>query len=220
MAGVVVQGPFRSAYRARARRNNRKASTVLELVVIMVVIAIVAAVALPALMSAQMSAKKAGCQNHFRQVGLAVHARLSSHGQFPSNEPIVWPIALGEYLQDRVLVAALTSSQSTNEAISLRCPLDRFVLNESGAVINQAFNPQLLGASESKLAGRWGGTVVTAECASEFGAAWSTGPLAFPAAVSSAHRDAHCLMADGSVRRVNPWVSPEVIEQMLVSLDE
>lgn len=63
--------------------THRRAATLIEVLVSMALLALLAALALSALQSAREAARRIRCESNLRQVGLGMHAYLSSFGCFP-----------------------------------------------------------------------------------------------------------------------------------------
>ena len=57
--------------------------TLIELLVVIAVIAVLIALLLPAVQAAREAARRASCVNNVKQIGLAMHNYLASHGVFP-----------------------------------------------------------------------------------------------------------------------------------------
>ncbi|MCY2965925.1 MAG: DUF1559 domain-containing protein [Planctomycetota bacterium] len=189
--------------------------SLVETIVCLTIVALVFAIAVPVVVACRDAALRISCRNRFRQVGLAAHIYYDSFSEFPGNKPTPWPIGLGPYLDDSVLRSASTSQNGSLETIALRCPLDVFVRYQGDAVSNHSFNPMLIGVSVSRLHKGWSNTIMATEMESSFGATWVSGPLSFPAAVSSVHKNAHIVFADGSVRSVADGAPEELFDSLL-----
>ena len=57
--------------------------TLIELLVVVVIIAVLVGLLLPAVQAAREAGRRAQCQNHLRQIGLAIHNYEASHGVYP-----------------------------------------------------------------------------------------------------------------------------------------
>ncbi|MFQ5731397.1 MAG: DUF1559 domain-containing protein [Planctomycetaceae bacterium] len=68
---------------SQTRCSARRAFTLIELLVVIAIIAILIALLLPAVQAAREAARRTSCRNNLKQIGLALHNYLDTHGRFP-----------------------------------------------------------------------------------------------------------------------------------------
>ncbi len=93
MSGVFERG--RSLRRSRWRRPAIAAFTLLECLVVVFVIGLLLALLLPAVQQAREAGRRLECDNHLKQIGLALQNYASIHGVFPAINSLSFHDGLG-----------------------------------------------------------------------------------------------------------------------------
>ena len=74
---------FLCCCRTQIHRLQKSAFTLVELLVVIAIIGVLVALLLPAVQAAREAARRITCQNHFKQIGVAMHNHVSAFEYFP-----------------------------------------------------------------------------------------------------------------------------------------
>jgi prepilin-type N-terminal cleavage/methylation domain-containing protein len=84
----------------------RQAFTLVELLVVIAIIGVLVALLLPAVQSAREAARRMQCQNHLKQIGLAVHNFEDIHKSLPHSRydaRYTWAVEILPYLEQKTV---------------------------------------------------------------------------------------------------------------------
>jgi prepilin-type N-terminal cleavage/methylation domain-containing protein len=102
------------------RAAARRGFTLIELLVVIAIIAVLIALLLPAVQQAREAARRTQCKNNLKQMGLAMHNYLDTHGKLPlclnaSNKPISVHAYLLPYLEQTTTYNLIDFNVSWND---------------------------------------------------------------------------------------------------------
>jgi len=203
----------------------RAGLSLLELLVALSIGAAIVALLLPAVAAAREAGRQATCQNHLRQVGLALADYSTAHGRLPAQRRDVWTIDVAAATHGPAVVARLQDALRRGAAATepgfradvplFRCPSDDAAWSDGYPIANVALNPGLLGLRPAQITDGASRTVQVIEIPSRVALTWASGPLALPDSVGSRHaRGIGIGLADGSTH----WLDGMTPTPLLVAL--
>lgn len=138
--------------------KSRGGFTLVELLVVIAIIGILVALLLPAVQSAREAARRMQCQNHLKQLGLALHNYHDTLGSFPpssnwaaiaevntknnANLRANWVISILPYIEQQALYNSFDLNQPiphANNAVARSTPLS-FMVCPSDSYARKPFN--------------------------------------------------------------------------------
>jgi hypothetical protein len=110
---------------SKRRPSRRKAASLIELLVVLFIIGIMMGLLLPALQGARDRAEAAVCENHVRQLTMALSRFDNVKRKFP--DPGRWTIEVLPWIEQRPLFDAIKYNSDPNPKFSrpplMRCPM-------------------------------------------------------------------------------------------------
>jgi prepilin-type N-terminal cleavage/methylation domain-containing protein len=89
------------------KRQSRGAFTLVELLVVIAIIGVLVALLLPAVQAAREAARRSQCQNHLKQIGLAVQNYHSARNELPpyrvDDHQMTWAMLILDYMEQQQL---------------------------------------------------------------------------------------------------------------------
>lgn len=124
-----------------AMEASRNGFTLIELMVIITIIGLMLAITLPAVQAARSAARRAECQNHLKQIGVAIHGHEATHGSFPPNNTIeaTVPQSYADYRSPLARMLPLLDQPAVTNAINLTL-LNPYYLPQDGLAQQTALN--------------------------------------------------------------------------------
>ncbi|HEY4233927.1 MAG TPA: DUF1559 domain-containing protein [Lacipirellulaceae bacterium] len=112
---------------------RRTGFTLVELLVVIAIIGTLVALLLPAVQSAREAARRTECQNHLKQIGLAIQNYHDSQQAFPMGRDrsdqfaVSWAYRLLPHLEESAIYASLDRTQRVDDianATAMRTPIE------------------------------------------------------------------------------------------------
>ena len=125
--------PYRRAFR-------RRAFTLVELLVVMAIIGILISLLLPAVQAVREAARRTQCQNHLRQIGLALHNYHAAYRKFPPGGLEVRPqVRGGKQLAWSAFVLPFLEESAAFAEVDFRYPFDDPVNQRAAARVIETY---------------------------------------------------------------------------------
>jgi prepilin-type N-terminal cleavage/methylation domain-containing protein/prepilin-type processing-associated H-X9-DG protein len=114
---------------------KRTALTLVEVLVVIAIIGILVALLLPAVQAARESARRNQCQNHLKQIGLALQAHHDTKMQFPMGRnrfdqfAVSWAFLLLPYIEETAMYRSHNMKARVDEECnekSMRTPIETY----------------------------------------------------------------------------------------------
>lgn len=138
-------------------REQRRGFTLVELLVVIAIIGILVALLLPAVQAARESSRRSQCNNHLKQIGLALQSYHDSRGNFPSGRTgvdefhVAWSQLILPQLEGQVVFDAYDPTFSVHadeNAAAMRIGVAVYVCpSRRGPGADRDFNNGGLGAN-------------------------------------------------------------------------
>ena len=95
--------------------HRRTAVTLVELLIVIAIIGLLVQLMLPAVQASRERTRKLTCQNHIKQLALAAHSHLDTHGYYPSGgwSGPIWPTRAAGMAATNPVVGCLVFSSIT-----------------------------------------------------------------------------------------------------------
>ena len=116
-----------------AADDRRTGFTLVELLVVIAIIGVLVALLMPAIQAARESARRSQCENHLKQVGLALQSHHDVNQQFPSGRngtdqfSVSWAYYLLPYLEEGMAFRAFVDGKRVDDNVNaqtMRTPIE------------------------------------------------------------------------------------------------
>src|SRR4051812_17623314 len=119
-SGLHKRGGFTLVELPKVSMSKRRAFTLVELLVVIAIIGILVALLLPAIQAAREAARRSQCQNHLKNIGLAIQNYHTAKNRFPKGfvstgsgaiEAWAWSVFLLPYLEEQAIFDQLRPAE-------------------------------------------------------------------------------------------------------------
>ena len=120
---LLFAGCHRNAMRSHSQFCHRVGVSLIEIIIVLAIIGIMASLLFPALQAARAKANTVECQNHVRQVGMALNQFIIAKKRFPL--PNQWTIDILKWIEEEPLAGQFVNGVPSRPDLArpalLRC---------------------------------------------------------------------------------------------------
>jgi len=128
----------------------RRAFTLVELLVVIAIIGILVALLLPAIQAAREAARRTECQNHLKQIGLALQTYHDTQKAFPmgrdrtNQKSVSWSFRLLPQIEESAIYSAFDKNEQVDATVNeraMRTPIEVYACpSRRAAAANRNFD--------------------------------------------------------------------------------
>ncbi len=149
-------------------RSRTSAFTLVELLVVIAIIAMLVTLLLPAVQAAREAARRSACQNHLKQIGLALHNYHTAQGKLPYGSPTcctgpatnghIWTTSIFPFLEEQTLHDQFdwdANLKDPKHSELVKIPVSVYICPSGGRAGNPVFEDRFVAHNVNPAAGLW-----------------------------------------------------------------